>query len=322
MNEASKKLFSKDYDLLEKGKALTEERAKVLETNLKANPQNISERLQLIGFYRRKMGCEKLRAVHLFWMIENCPDNQVWRHIVLMGFTQNNTIDEVVFAKEAWSKKANSNPANSDIVGNAGMFLIESEFDIGKELLTRACSLSPNDDFWPAELSQFCFWQAQTSEVNRFQNFEAALDSGERFLFLYGSEGGRKNSAIRWRAHLRCALSALELKKFDHAKQHATSAFESCKNDDVIPKASLSILGLIALQNGSVDEAKKQLLELDQKYDVDSTDLRLANELVKMGHSSTVIEYLSKCKSRGLWKNRPIDGWIEELKHNFQPVLY
>ncbi len=321
MNETSKKLFGKDYALLERGKVLTEERAKILESKLKNNPQRISHRLQLIGFYRRKVGFEKLRADHLFWMIENCPDNQVWRHNVLMGFTRNNTSDEVAFAKKAWSKKAESSPANSDIVGNAGMCLIESEFDIGKELLTRACALSPKDDFWPAELSRFCFWQAQTSEANRFQNFEAALNFGERFLFLYGSEGGRENSAIRWRAHLRCALSAFELKKLDHAKRHATSAFESCKNYDIIPKASLSILGLIALQNGSVEEAKKQLLELDQKYDVDSTDLRLANELIKMGHSATVIVYLSKCKSRGLWKNRPIDGWLEELRQNLQPVL-
>ena len=321
MSETSVELFGKDYGLLEQGTNLTEARAEELEKRLKTNPAKVAYRLQLIGFYRRKSEYQKLRAEHLFWMIENCPNDKGWKHRVLMGFTQNNTPCEVALAKEAWLKKVKSSPSDSDVLGNAGLFLIESEFDLGKQLLTKACDLAPQDDFWPSELSYFCFWQAQANETGRHQNYETALEFGERFLSLYGAEGGRRHSAIRWRAQLRCANSALELGKLAQAKQYAASAFESSEGGSNPPKTCLSILGLIALQEGSVEEAKKHLLELDQKYVVDSIDLKLANELVKMGHSDAVIQYLSECKNRGVWENRPIDSWLNDLEHGLQPVL-
>lgn len=322
MSETSIGLFGKGYELLERGASLTETRAAELEKRLKTSPTKINYRLQLIGFYRRKLEYQKLRAEHLLWMIDNCPHNQAWKHRVLMGFTQNNTPDEVAFAKEAWLKKVKTSPLDSDIVGNAGIFLIESEFALGKELLAKACDLAPEDDFWPSELGEFCFWQAQANDSNRLQNFEAALEFGERFLKLYGSEGGRCHSAIRWRAHLRCANSALELGKLDQAKRHAALAIESSAGGLSVPKTGLSILGLVALKEGAVEEAEHSLLELDQKYVVDSTDLKLANELVKIGHSAVVSLYLSKCKSRGLWANRPVDSWLNDLEHNLKPIIY
>jgi len=61
------------------------------------------------------------------------------------------------------------------------------------------------------------------------------------------------------------------------------------------------MLGLLAVRKGYLSEAKKHLLYLPRKIFLDEFDLRLADELLKLGEVETVRRYFNKRRTLGLF---------------------
>ncbi|MBN8662875.1 MAG: hypothetical protein J0M35_21085 [Candidatus Obscuribacter phosphatis] len=320
--ETTSTLFGEDYENLEQGRVLPAVEAEELERTVKADPWNFAARLKLIGFYRKLPSRATARALHLLWMIEHYPERYAWRQRALMAIDKEQYPAEFASARESWLRQVSINPSNPDVLGNAGLFLINGEFDFGKKLLSAACDLDEGDDFWPGELSIFCFVQAQSEQQNmRSQEFEDSLKFGEQFLARYGSEGGRRTCAIRERALIRCAQSALFLDKIELAEHYANEAIQLIQSWNIKPKRGLSVLGLTALRRGELEVAQRVLLNSNNQYTPDLLDLKLANELINHGEVSTVLSYLKCCQDLGLWQDRNLNRWIAALSQNELHVL-
>jgi|GEM_PF-1785844 len=306
--------FSDDLANLEKGRILSRSKAEKLEKAIEADPKNIAARLKLIGFYRLKPEFSQTRTKHIVWMISNMPQRIAWRHRVMMALQQKQEPELFAMAVDAWLKQIEETPADANVVGNAGLFLIESDFNLGKQLLSQASDLSPLEDFWPGELSRFCFYHAQSvNGKQRHADFDDALRYGEMFLERYGYEGGRSTSAIRERALIRCSRARLILGKAEVVLRHAHEAIKLVENWNEKPKTGLSLLGLVAVQRGDVSRAQEYLLASNQSYLPDFADLELANELITKGSFECVSSYLRECQQLGIWPDRALEQWIEAL---------
>lgn len=311
----SESLFGPDYQDLIEGQTLTNEQASNLEHQLEENPHNLRARLQLIGYYRRRRDeLLQKRFEHLLWMIENYPHRIAWRQRVLMGLSTQYPPNLFAQAREHWLDQIAQHPNNPEVLGNAGLFLIERDFERGEELLSRASELQPADDFWSGELSRFCYWQAKEgSRTHRHMFASKALKFGEKFLELYGVAGGRATSAVRASVLQLCAQCAFWLGDLNKSASHAFEHLKLVEKWQSVPKSSQSILGLVSLRMGDLKSAKRHLLSLQKESQLDEWDLQLANELVRAGEIGTVIRYLRECKQLGHWQRYCIDEWINSL---------
>lgn len=84
------------------------------------------------------------------------------------------------------------------------------------------------------------------------------------------------------------------------------------------------VLGLIALQRGDVDQAKRHLIESSRTsgsgyMSITGPNLSLANELLKHNEYQTVIEYLRDCQRFWIDGRKTLDRWIEAIRDGTDP---
>jgi hypothetical protein len=317
-----KESVRRDIQDLEYGQTLTGEQADQLEELLLSKPLNVRARLNLIGYYRRnRAGNAKARIKHILWMIDNCSQRKVWRERILMRLEKD--FDSTLFttARNHWLQQINQFTGDADVLGNAGLFFIERDFETGKRLLSKAMKLQPHEDCWPGELSQFCFYRAGESDNLRRHFAKEALKTGERFLKLYGSEGGRGTCAVRAHGLALCARCAFWINDLRKAKRYAMQHVNLVSRWREGPKSGHSMLGLVAIQEGQTEQAKTCLLHINAQSRPDDLDLQLANELINVGEFAVVIEYLQRCKQLSIWKHRDLDKWISDLSKKRKIVL-
>ena len=89
------------------------------------------------------------------------------------------------------------------------------------------------------------------------------------------------------------------------------------------------VLGLIALQAGDTEKAKRHLLESAQimgstEMRMTGPNLSLASELLKRNEIDAVIKYLEECKRFWFFGRKQLDIWIEMLRNGerleFDPI--
>lgn len=313
------------FDIFRQGRMLGENAAGALEQLLLDNPDDSAIRLSLIAYHGTNRGSAHQKFDHVFWFIDRHPNHRAWREILSAGIRQNFPQKLFEQAIERWLCKIKDHPSDSNVIGFAGLFIVERAHELGDELLSNAIELDPCEEFWPWQLAHYRFLYARDALASeRTVRAKAALDAGIAFIDTFGCEGGRRLSGLREMGLSLCAKAAYWTDDLAMAKFYATEHLTLMQEwKHVLPKSSRSVLGLIALKEGELDSAREHLLFLKRHSLVDSWDLQLANEFLKLGESKTVLKYLHKCKRFGIWDGvgERLDEWIHAVANGEPTTL-
>ncbi len=288
------------YDCTCEGENFTEEQRLACEEQFD-NSHQLEDGLRLLAFYRRKPEFGDKRAAVILWMISNHPDSIVWRHTVPLYLLRDSNVEHISQVKERWLQCAAKEPDNAEVLGNAGVYLQNVDSDFAVPLIKRAAELEPTEKYWCNILSRFYFWKASTSEGDSKKAFaQEVLKFGLKYIELYG-DYDKHGNALREKEIRRCMICAYWCDDFSLVKSLAKAHLKITQSWIGKPKVSRSMLGLLAVRTGYIAEAKKHLLYLPRKIFLDEFDLRLADELLKLGEVETVRRYFNKRRALGLF---------------------
>ncbi len=141
---------------------LSKEGAQKVEDGLKSNPDDLSARTRLLGYYIgpsiRLSGPAvtiEARRRHILWIIQNRPEAEV------AGLPEA-TIDPLGHpladkegyrqARALWLEQAEKYKSNTSVLGNAAKFFQLHDKELAEDLLKRAQALDPSNPVWPARL--------------------------------------------------------------------------------------------------------------------------------------------------------------------------
>ncbi|MBU5636545.1 hypothetical protein KOM00_07320 [Geomonas sp. Red69] len=128
------------------------------------------------------------------------------------------------------------------------------------------------------------------------------------------------------------ANRAMKHKDFISAEFYAEEMFKSAAKSpcgynygNAVHDANI-VLGLIAVENGNINEAKSYLLKAGKtpgspQLNTFGPNMVLANKLLKRGERSTVIEYLNLCKMFWKMDDGKLSRWKAEIQKGQSPVL-
>lgn len=310
-----------------KGGELSEQEAQQLEEKLKADPENPSARIQLLGYYSRRRfdsddAC-KARQEHILWIIQHHPDSE----IAGLPYTDlDPMLDGKSYykAKELWLQQVKKHGKNTKVIANAANFFLIPSKDIAEELLKQGQSLEPDNPDWPERLGFLYMLQGRYG-----WSPQAAKEMMQKALEQYEKAASLTDDP-RDRASLLSDLAetAFGAGKLEKAENYALELLEKAGTKEgpwsygnAIHYGNI-ILGRIANRRGDVEQAGDRLLKAgatigSPNLNSFGPDFTLASELLEKGEKETVIEYLKLCKN--FWKEDILDRWIEMIEADIEP---
>jgi hypothetical protein len=187
----------RDFLIYQKGFALSATQALDLEEQLVANPEFISHRLQLIGYFTQNaQSFETLSrwTEHVTWMIQYCPEDWMTGNFSLpLGIEGTPAL--LVKLSRAWQCTLASFSNNAQVIGRAGQFFASLDFDKSIELLEHAESLDEKSSIWPRSICNQYF--SRVSERKSTSDYELAIIHGNQALSREKHRGQKYDLLLR-----------------------------------------------------------------------------------------------------------------------------
>jgi len=320
--------------IMEEAVRLTEEQATELESALSADPKNLACRLFLLGYHSRRGGRGVMSRGRYFELVVGLIEH----HPTLdLAFELSRFLNPPAFqtGREAWLAAVQSHSEDAHVLGHAGAYLALNLFVVegwtkGREFLETARKLDPRNPEWPQRLGEACMVELVGAPSKEL----AARGMG------YLEEAAEltplaKKGALRPEGrHLYHALSqlAFEAGNMEKARTYASKLRNAVNEKDeswnygnALHDAS-TILGRVSLKEGRREDAKRYLLESGRtpgspQLHSFGPSMELASELLGLGESETVIQYLELC--RVFWKSpdglNRLDEWTQAIKDGKAP---
>ena len=169
------------------GASLSNEDAKALEESLLADPNNVSTRARLLGYYYYKgedeIGVEAARAArlpHILWIIEHHPDSPAAaHHASRINIKDVPLADAEGFAgaRELWLRQAAKYGNNPKVLWNAITFLAMHDKPSAETLLRRGQALEPLNSRWPESLGRLYALGILRIDALTVNSLPASLDT-------------------------------------------------------------------------------------------------------------------------------------------------
>jgi tetratricopeptide (TPR) repeat protein len=318
-----------------KGRSLSADEAKALEETLLKTPADVPARVMLISYYSANYKDQKSRVKkceHVHWMIENFAASEFLHYVSEVRLfsvppnlrrSENSAQMGQCYdkGKELWLKNLEANKGNLVVLRNAIDYFSISDREFAEKLMRQGVAADPQNSKWHTELAHH-FQRQVTSEKDSARRKELALKSVEEFeiaLKLATDPIGRRS--------LRISLARMEFEAGETTKAEAvankilTEVNDAYLRSDEVHGANTT-LGLIALQKGDTQEAKRRLLlsgEVAGSPVLNSfgPSMVLAKVLAEKGETETVLQYLASVGS--FWKNEKLQGWVITLKDGRVP---
>lgn len=285
------------------GAALSGEEAAKLEEELGENPDNLSARIMLLGYYERRAfeseDARKKRQAHIIWVIQNHPEHPIaGPHINLHPSLDG----EAYFAaKELWLGQVEAHEENTAVLGNAARFLLLHDKDVAESLLNKAKALEPDNPEWSKRLGHlYSLGISRKSAESRREAATKALEQLEDALNLTTEE---KKRFYLLSDLARRAFEAGDLEKSSEYAAELLAKAAQYENDwnygNAIHHGNL-VLGRIALVSGDVEKAEEYLLAAGEtpgspQLNSFGPNMALAKELLEKDKREVVIEYFQLC---------------------------
>lgn len=310
------------------GGKLSSKEAKKLEDKLKANPNDLSTRTKLLGYYSRKRfqsdSARKARQRHIMWIIENCPEVKI---AGLSYASLNPVLDGELYyeAKKLWLKQVETHKENTAILGNAAHFFLIHDRDVAEDLLKKAQALEPDNPEWPKRLGRlYSLGLSDKSGKSKRETAAKSLKQLEKALSLTTEE---RHRFYMLKGLAKVAFESGDMKK---AKTYATELLnkaDQCKNNwnygNAIHHGNL-ILGRIALKSGDLEKAKEYLIEAGKtpgspQLNSFGPNMTLAKELLEKGERKIVIRYFRLCATFWEMERDRLKKWTSIIKEGGIP---
>ena len=304
-----------------KGWDLTAAEAAELERRLAANPEDLSARAQLLGYYFRNRRTDPSRkAGHVLWFIRNAPEAKVLEGPEGQIMPMLNP-EGFAAAKSAWLEQIESEPRNVTFLRHAAAFLTLSDEALSAELLERAEDIEPTNPEWARELGHK-HWR----EARRFpEGWDTAL--AERALVAFERAYELSDASRRGPLLSRLGMAAFVVGDLDKARTYAEATLADIPDDwnrgNRIHYGNL-VLGRIALSGGDLGGAGQHLLAAGRtpgspQLNSFGPDMALARDLLDRGQTQTVLRYLELCLD--FWKmgQDSLKNWIALIEGGRTP---
>jgi len=303
------------YDDLRTGRELTSEQVESLEEKLVSNPNDVTSRTQLLGYYggSRALLDDSAKAAkrrHVLWLIRNAADSEVLGHpeagidriLDREGYSQ---------AKKAWMDQLEGEPENATRLGNAARFFLIADRRTSIKLLRRAQSLDPSNPKWPKKLGNAFGLAADRGSGAIDQELsEKELEQLEKAYELSG-ESGRDSLLVD------LAKAAFAADRLDKARHYAELMLQNTEAGwnygNRVHHGNL-VLGRIALREGNIEEAKSRLIAAGKspgspQLNSFGPNMLLAKALLEIGEREIVIEYFELCSKFWEMHRGRLDEW-------------
>ena len=303
------------------GLRLNANQASELEAAVAKNPDDLSARTKLLGYYfKSRHTAADARATqrkHVLWIIKNRPETE----IAGTPFCQIDAISDPEGyhgAKQLWSEAARAHAKNSTILGHAAQFVFIHDRDLAEDLFKKAQQLEPKEPKWSDQLGHLYAMK------NSKEDAKKALAEFEKAQSV---ETVEESKFYRLDSLAKSALAAGEIEKASLYAQQLLKAGEKHPKDwnygNSIHHGN-NVLGQIALKKGNVKEADEFLLKAGQtpgspQLNSFGPNMSLAKELLEAGEKDTVLQYFALC--RKFWKSgsERLDDWTKEAKAGVVP---
>lgn len=324
IQESAREEFRDD---LWKGRHLNSDEAELLEEKLVGEPDDVTSRTQLLGFYSRSRSqpdASTLAAIrsHVLWLVRHSPDAPV---LGSPDGTISRKADPEGYSegRKAWMNHLENDPDNVTILGHAARFLHFSERKTRIELLQRARSLDPSNAEWPRRLGR-------EYEANIFR--EAKLtgnEAAEKALEMYENAFELSDEGDRETLLEDLANVAFEAGRHDEARQYAESLLQgagdgmSWNYGNRVHHGNL-ILGRIALAQGNVEGARFRLIAAANTTGSPGLksfgpNMALAKDLLERGEQDVVLRYFRACAKFWETDRGKLDEWTAQVKEGKIP---
>ncbi|MXW37981.1 MAG: hypothetical protein F4Z65_06935 [Acidobacteria bacterium] len=280
-----------------KGRNLSAAEAAVLERRLLDNPQDLTARAQLVGYYHAGRRANPRRHTeHVLWFIRNAPESEVLDSRPARVSPMFDA-DGYLEAKRTWQRLVREEPDNVAILRHAAGFHAPSERAFAAGLLQRAEDLEPSNPEWARELAEL--------EWREARRFPEGRDPAGAARALVHFERAHDLSGAADRVDLLpdLALAAFAAGEHQKARTHALAMLDAGPNrrdrGDLLHYGNL-VLGHLALGENDLEEARTRLLATGRtgRLPIERSggpDMSLAEALLQRGESATVLQYLELC---------------------------
>ena len=304
--------------LLHSGKSLLRSKADELETALRKDPNDIDDRLMLIGYYASngRGAADRFRLrTHVLWMIGNHPEHAATAEPSLRDLPDDPEGNSEIL--ELWKTNLASHSNDLPVLKNAEKFFFGKNPAEADRLIHRISEREPNNREWAAELANLYRMFGIPGE-NIDNPGERAVEEYRRVLEL------TKNPAAREALPGEMADAAFRIGDFPAAVELAKIYLKS--SDRLAVQRANTILGRVALRTGRLADAKQYLLDsanpgAAKDIALSGPTLVLAKELIEQGERDVVLRYLEICLK--LWPRGEniLRIWIADIKTGRTPNL-
>jgi tetratricopeptide (TPR) repeat protein len=305
------------------GRSLTAEQVSILELALVGDPDNLSVRTKLLGYYASPRSdladAKDARRKHILWIIKNHPETEI-AGTTFASIDLDRDRDGYEAAKQLWLEQTKAHPKDPAVLGNAAAFLLLRDQYDAEDLLKEAQSLDPKNPSWSDGLGRL------------YQRGGSKAAAAEALAAYEKAQAVDKLEITKFYRLNELAKTAFDAGEFDKASQYAgalVKAAEKHSEDkawetgDAVHDGNI-VLGRIALKKGDVKQAKKFLLQAGYTpgspiLDSFGPNMSLAKELLDAGEKDIVLKYFVLC--RRFWKmgRSKLDDWTKQVKDGQVP---
>ncbi len=288
--------------------------AEKMEAILAENPDDISTRTKLLGYYflhrRGAEGAIEKRRGHVLWVIANHPSSEL-AALPYCGMNAHLDPEGYVEAKKLWTRQTEAHPDDPDVLGNAGGFFQLQDRKLADDFLQRALKADPGNPDRADKLGQF------------YALSRDAADAPLALTHLEDAQEADKDEMSRFYRLSQLAKAAHKAGDLDKAGRYAK---------EVIAKAALhskdwnygnaihhgnNILGLCALAKGDIALAETHLILAGKtpgspQLDSFGPNMLLAKDLLVKDRKEVVLEYLGLCRAFWEMGGDRLDKWTRD----------
>lgn len=312
--------FAVDVDRLAmSGIRLTAEEVESLEKQIEKDPNDISSRTILLGYYRRKQftnqSAREAKRKHVLWLILNSPESEV---LATTYGEIDAFLDKEAYSqgKKAWINQLKKKPANLNVLENSANFFLQHDRELAVESLQKARSLDMKNPKWPNKLGHLYSLGMMRKPLK--VKTDAAVKALEQFEIAYklSTDSGRD---VLLQSLAKAALAANKPQKAkEYAEKMLSQSSPGWNYGNNIHFGNI-ILGNIALASNDLEQAKKRLVEAGKtpgspQLNSFGPSMALARELLEKGENDVVLEYFELCSK--FWKSgkERLHKWSVEVK--------
>lgn len=300
------------------GDTLSAHQASDLETIVAKNPDNLSARAELLGYYFMRHYLSKeareAREKHIFWIIKNHPEAAI---AGLPYSTINATLEGDAYqqAKQLWLEQTKAHDRNTTILGNAAQFFSIHDKDLAEDLLKQAQKVEPANPEWSERLGR----------LYALQNGKGKATAAESLAEYEKAQSADASESTRFYRLDDLAKQAFEAGEIEKASKYANELLETAQKypkdwnyGNAIHHGN-NVLGRVALKQGDVKKAVQYLLEAGRtpgspQLNSFGPNMSLAKELLEKGEKDAVLQYFELCRKFWRMDAGKLDNWTKEVK--------